>query len=154
MLFENQAAEGRYRIGPGAPIIREWRNQVTSFDGLGIIRPFGSFTLTGRGQPEVLRSSAISASVFPLLGIQPLIGRGFLPDEEVPGKNNVVLLSYELWQQRFGGDPGIIGQSLTLDLVPRTAFYMDARIQACSSHMSFRSGARTISWSSAGSSRT
>jgi len=62
-----------------------------------------------------------SFSEFPLLCIQPLLGRGFLPDEEVLGKNNVVLLSYELWQRRFGGEPGIIGQSLTLDMVPRTA---------------------------------
>ena len=120
MLFENQIADGRSRIGPGAPVIQEWRNQSTVFDGLGVVRPFGGFTLTGRGQPEVLRGSSVSANVFPLLGIQPLLGRGFLPDEEVLGKNNVVLLSYELWQRRFGGDPGIVGQSLTLDMVPRT----------------------------------
>ena len=52
--------------------------------------------------------------------VEVKVGRGFLPDEEVLGKNNVVLLSYELWQRRFGGDPGIVGQSLTLDMVPRT----------------------------------
>ncbi len=117
MLFENHAGDGRF--GPGAPIIQEWQKQNTVFEGLGVVRPWGNFTLTGRGQPEMLRGSAISASVFPLLGIQPLLGRGFVPDEEVPGKNNVVLLSYELWQRRFGGDPGIIGQYLTLDMLPR-----------------------------------
>ena len=120
MLFENHIADGRFRMGPGAPVIQEWRNQNTVFEGLGVVRPFGGFTLTGRGQPEVLRGSSVSANVFPLLGIQSLLGRGFLPDEEVLGKNNVVLLSYELWQRRFGGDPGIVGQSLTLDMVPRT----------------------------------
>jgi putative ABC transport system permease protein len=70
----------------------------------------------GKSQPEVFSSSAVSANFFPLLGIQPLLGRGFLPEEETRGKDDVVILSYELWQRRFGGDRNIIGQNLTLNM--------------------------------------
>src|SRR5438874_12240681 len=53
MLFENQIADGRIRIGHGAPVIQECRSQSTTFEGLGVVRLFGGFTLTGRGHPEV-----------------------------------------------------------------------------------------------------
>src|SRR4029078_6568568 len=56
----------------------------------------------------------ISANYFPTLGIQPLIGRGFLPDEEKPGSPHVVMLGHSLWQRRFGSDPSIVGKSITL----------------------------------------
>jgi putative ABC transport system permease protein len=120
MLLENYPANGWSKLNPAAPVFEEWRKQGTVFEGLAAARTFGSLALTGKGRPEVLTSSAISASLFPLLEIQPLLGRGFLPEDEVVGKDNTVLLSYELWQNRFGGDPNIIGQSLTLDMDSRT----------------------------------
>ena len=120
MVFENHVTNGWSTVYIGAPVLGEWRRQSTVFEGLGAVRPYGNFTLTGKGPPETLSGSPLSANVFPLLGIQPMLGRGFLPDEETYGHHLVVLLSYELWQRRFGGDSNIIGQSLTLAAEPYT----------------------------------
>src|SRR6202040_3703601 len=61
----------------------------------------------------------VSWDLFPLLGVQPALGRGFLPEEEKPG-THVVILSYQLWQGQFGGDPGVIGRPVTIDGEPYT----------------------------------
>jgi putative ABC transport system permease protein len=66
------------------------------------------------GEPERLDGSRVSANLFDLLGVQPRLGRGFLPQEDTPG-THVVILSHGLWQRRFGSDPRIIGQALNLN---------------------------------------
>src|SRR5215216_7697848 len=71
--------------------------------------------LTDGGEPERLQGFKVSANLFPLLGVAPQQGRTFLNEEDRPGGNLVVVLSHELWKRRYGGDPEIIGQSLTLD---------------------------------------
>jgi len=87
MVFENHVTNGWSKMNIGAPVLDEWRRQTTVFEGLGAVRSYGNFTLTGQGQPETLKGSAFSANVFSLLGIQPLLGRGFLPDEEIYGNH-------------------------------------------------------------------
>jgi putative ABC transport system permease protein len=77
----------------------------------------GTATLTGRGEPEQLDAAAVSADYFRALGVEAIQGRAFLPGEDVPGKNDFVILSHELWQRRFAGS-SIIGQSINLDNVP------------------------------------
>ena len=119
-VCENHVTNGWLKVDIGAPVLGEWRRQSTVFEGLGAVRAYGNFTLTGKGPPETLKGSALSANVFPLLGIQPLLGRGFLPEEETYGNHRVALLSHELWQRRFGGDANLIGQSLTLGAEPYT----------------------------------
>jgi putative ABC transport system permease protein len=119
-LFENHLTNGASKVPIGAPVLDEWRRQSTVFEGVGAVRPYGNFTLTGKGPPETLKGSLLSANIFPLLGVQPLFGRGFLPGEETYGDHLVALLSYELWQRRFGGDSNIIGQNLTLAAEPYT----------------------------------
>ena len=74
-----------------------------------------SFNLTGAGDPERLEGRRVSANLFPLLGVEPQLGRVFTAAEDQPGAQRVVLLSYALWQRRFGGDPGIVGKPLTLN---------------------------------------
>ena len=118
MVFENHVTNRWFMLSIGAPVLDEWRRQSTVFEGLGAVRTYGNFTLTGKGPPETLRGSLFSANVFPLIGIQPLLGRGFLPHEEIYGNHRVVILSHELWQRRFGGDKTIIGQNLTLGAEP------------------------------------
>jgi len=118
MVFENHVTNRWFKLEIGAPVLDEWRRQSTVFEGLGAVRAYGNFTLTGKGPPETLRGSLFSANVFPLIGIQPVLGRGFLPQEETYGNHRVVILSHELWQRRFGGDTNIIGQSLTLGAEP------------------------------------
>ncbi len=114
MVFENQVTNGWSKMGIGAPVLEEWRKHSTVFEGLGAARSYGDFTLTGKDEPEILKGSSFSANVFSLLGIQPLLGRGFLPDEETFGNHHVVILSHELWQRRFGGNSNILNQSLIL----------------------------------------
>jgi putative ABC transport system permease protein len=120
MVFENHVTNGWSKVDIEAPVLEEWRRQNTVFEGLGAVRRYGNFTLTGRGQPETLSGSLFSANVFSLLGIQPCLGRGFLPEEETFGNHRVVLLSFELWQRRFGGARDILGQTLTLAAEPYT----------------------------------
>ncbi len=72
-------------------------------------------TLRGTGEPERVPASLASANLFQLLGAKMAFGRSFNPEEEMVGRNNVVVLSHSFWQRRFAGDPSIVGQSLTLD---------------------------------------
>ena len=70
--------------------------------------------LTGQGEPQQLDGEMVTWDLFPALGIAPLLGRGFLPSEEAAG-THVAVLSHELWQSHFGGDPGVVGRTITLD---------------------------------------
>ena len=79
-----------------------------------------AFTLTGRGDPEQVMGLHASAALLPTLGLQPIIGRNFSPDEDRPGGPRVVLISRQIWQQRFHGDASVLGQALTLDGAPYT----------------------------------
>jgi putative ABC transport system permease protein len=72
-------------------------------------------TLTGAGAPVRLRGSYVSANFFDVLGVKPILGRTFRPEENEPGKETVVLLSHAVWVQRFGGDSGIVGRSVRLE---------------------------------------
>ena len=86
---------------------------LVAFDG-------GRLDLTGRGEPERLESFSITASLFPALGVSPQLGRAFTPEEDRPEAARVALLGHEFWQRRFGGDPAVIGQALTLGGQSRT----------------------------------
>ena len=78
-----------------------------AFSGVGV-------NLTGAGEPEHLHSLRVSADFFRTLGVQPVLGRSFTEDEDRPGGPNAVVLSYALWQRRFGGDSGIVGRPIRL----------------------------------------
>src|SRR5262245_46441788 len=74
-----------------------------------------NYMLTGRGGPAHLKGPRITAELLPLLGVSPLVGRAFAAEEFQPGYDQVALISHRLWQSRFGADPQIIGQAVTLD---------------------------------------
>jgi len=97
----------------------DWRDQSHSFESLEGTRP-ATLTLTGAGEPERLTTRNATAGLFQLLGVNALIGRTFLPEEDRAGGNPVVLLSYALWQRRFGGAQEILGKPITLDTQPYT----------------------------------
>src|SRR5499426_305746 len=71
--------------------------------------------LTGSGEPERVSLAAVSADFFKVLKVEPVLGRGFLPEEDKPDAPRVVVLSYGFWQRRFGADPQIVGKTITLD---------------------------------------
>ena len=76
------------------------------------------FNLIGKGEPARLNGTVVTYGFFELLGNKPLYGRAFLAEEDRPGGANVAILSYELWQRQFGGDPKIVGKSLNLNNIP------------------------------------
>jgi putative ABC transport system permease protein len=78
------------------------------------------FTLTGRGDPEQVMGLHASAALLPTLGLQPIVGRNFSPDDDRPGGPRVALISQQMWQQRFNGDASVLGQALMLDGAPYT----------------------------------
>ncbi len=107
------------RGGVTAPNFVDWREQNTVFEKMGAATG-ASFNLTGEGDPERLPGALISADYFPVLGVQPILGRLFLPEEDRPEANRVVLLSHALWQRRYGAAPTILGQTVVLDREPYT----------------------------------
>ena len=114
MVWEDATKHGYPRDTPTAANFVDWRDQNQVFEGMAAIADM-SFNLTGAGEPARLEGRSVSANLFPLLGVEPQIGRVFTTAEDQPGAQHVVLLSYALWQRRFGGDPGIVGKALTLD---------------------------------------
>ncbi|HXU38902.1 MAG TPA: ABC transporter permease [Blastocatellia bacterium] len=97
-----------------APSYVEYRDMTRSFDGVATATEW-SVNLTGAGEPERLQGARVSYNLFSTLGVLPVAGRSFLSEEDQPGKNRVVVLSYGLWQRRFGGDPGLVGRTIMLD---------------------------------------
>src|SRR5271156_4432846 len=96
------------------PDFLDWREQSHSFAAMAVINNVG-FNLSGVAQPENIGGYAVSPNFLALLGVRPVLGRDLLPSEEKPGTAPVLLLSYQLWQSHLGGDPGVIGRSITLD---------------------------------------
>jgi predicted permease len=92
----------------------DWERQNHVFEGMAIYT-FHGFTLTGSDKPEQVDACAATAGFFSTLGVQPLLGRGFTPEEDQPGRSNVVVLSHRLWQEHFGSNPGIVGHDIKLD---------------------------------------
>ena len=106
---------------PGIPIFAvsaanylDWQSQNHVFEQMAIFS-YRGFSLTGSEKPEQVDASAVSATFFPTLGVEPLLGRTFLPEEDSLGHANVVVLSYKFWQEHFGKNPEIIGHDLNLD---------------------------------------
>jgi putative ABC transport system permease protein len=95
------------------------QREAHSFEALGAYAGTG-FTLTDRGQPEFVIGEMISAELLDVLDVPPLLGRPFRPDENEGGRDQVTLLSHGLWQRRYGGDPGIVGQTITANGKPYT----------------------------------
>ena len=99
--------------------LRDWTLQNRNFEQFaGFFQ--NSFNLAGGGRPEVVEGVAVTWNFFETLGVLPLQGRSFHSDEDQPGGRNVAIISNELWQSRFAGDPGIIGKAIQLDAHPAT----------------------------------
>src|SRR5204863_2725093 len=104
-------------IGVSAPRYEHWRDGQTLFDGLAG-ENFFAFTLTGLGDPAQVFGGRLTSNYFDVLGVHPIVGRNFLPQEEEGA--DVALVTRNFWQKRPGGDPTVIGRSITLDGTPHT----------------------------------
>jgi len=92
----------------------DWRKQAPALEQVAAVVTL-DVTYAGGTEPEQIGAAAVSANFLPMLGVAPMLGRNFQPEEERPNAGSVVLLSHGFWQRRFAGDPSAIGQALTLD---------------------------------------
>ena len=93
----------------------DWKAQNQSFEQMASFKSASKLDLTIGDETERVTGFAVAANLFPLLGVSPMRGRRFSPEEETPGRGDVVLLSQGLWQRRFGGDPAVVGTTVSLD---------------------------------------
>lgn len=109
-----EETEGKGGMGVSPPNLLDFQQQNQTFESIaGYAR--GSFILTGAGEPLRVQSCEISADLFSVLGVKPLIGRSFLAADERPGQDRFALISHGLWQSRFGGNHALLNQQITLD---------------------------------------
>jgi predicted permease len=99
------------------PVFYDWRAQNHSFSDMAAAGDH-VYTLTGMGEPESLVSWSMTANFMRVLGVDPMMGHWFTPEEEQVGRNHVAVLSYNLWQRKFGGDRNVVGREITLDDAP------------------------------------
>ncbi len=97
----------------------DWERQNHVFESMAIYG-FQSFNITGTDQPQALQASKVSQGFYRTLGVQPWLGRTFTAEEEQPSHNHVVVLGYALWKSAFGGNPKIVGSTISLDDQPYT----------------------------------
>jgi predicted permease len=119
-----------------------WRARVHAFEDIGLFAE-GSANFDG-DTPERVRTAQVQANIFPILGVQPLLGRNFTAEEDRPGGPSVVILGYGLWQRRFGGDPSVIGRQVGISGQPTTVVGVmpaDFRLP-----LDFGAGGRTDAW--------
>jgi putative ABC transport system permease protein len=96
------------------PDYLDWKQQNQSFEDIAVYNRFQTFNLTGRERPERIAGGRATANLFTVVGVQPALGRGFLPEEEGPGGRRVAILTDALWKRLFGSDPNVVGQDITL----------------------------------------
>ena len=106
---------------PGIPLFTvspanflDWRSQAHSFEGMSAYG-YGRYTLTGKGQPEAIRTVAVTHGFFSILHAEPLLGRAFAEGEDQAGRDHEVILSYDFWRTHFAANPAIVGSNIQLN---------------------------------------
>jgi putative ABC transport system permease protein len=113
MVWEDASFAGFPRNTPAPANYADWKTQNQVFEDMGALA-VNSFNLTGDGEPEKIDSYEVTANFFSMLGVEPALGRVFLPGEDTPGVR-VTVLSYGLWERRYGADRGVIGKEILLN---------------------------------------
>jgi putative ABC transport system permease protein len=112
-LYETEAAPGTYPFA--APDFLDWRAQNKTFQDMALFGWPNDMNLSGEGRPDHVLAVPTQANFFGLLGVQPILGRTWLPGEDHSGKDEVAVLSYGLWREHFAGDPGVVGRTIALN---------------------------------------
>jgi putative ABC transport system permease protein len=97
----------------------DWRDQNQSYEKLALYR-WWSANVTGADSPERIQGMVVTGNFFDVIGVKPIMGRGFYDSETEPGKNTAAIITHSLWQRRFGGDPNIINKTIHLNGYPKT----------------------------------
>jgi putative ABC transport system permease protein len=121
LVLIRQAAPliGRADVGVSIKEYFTYREQADDFEGLVEFHQM-NFDLLKRGEPDRVNTGVVSPNFFHVLGIQPVLGRSFLPEDDVPGAPAVLIVSYSYWQEKFGGDRTIVGQVFEMNDRPHT----------------------------------
>jgi putative ABC transport system permease protein len=119
MIWNQFLADNQPELELSTPEFLDLREQTRSFTEIAATRP-GLFSLTGDGDPDLLVGVRVSANLFHLLGVKAAAGRTFLPDEDQPGHDDVVILSHGLFERRYGSDPSVVGRKITINGKPFT----------------------------------
>jgi hypothetical protein len=114
LLLQHFKSQNLERIPVSPPEFKDYETRAHSFEKLGAFG-YKNFNLAGEDRPERIEGATVTAGVFPLLGVSPIKGRFFHPEECTLGRDDVVIISARLWQRRFNSDPQIIGTKLLLD---------------------------------------
>jgi len=118
-VFEANDRAGIPAEGCSYPEFQEWQRQNHVFSGMAAVQGH-ELTLTGRGDPMVVKVGDVTADFFSVLGVAPQMGRAFLPADDEQGAAPVAVISEGLWRSRFGANPGLIGNTIDLDKRPFT----------------------------------
>lgn len=111
---------GRAEPSSSSPLnFFDWRAESDAFESLVASR-LETYTIMRDGYPEAITGAGVSGGFFELLGAQPMLGRTIRTDDDRPGAPRVIVLRYRAWQSRWGGDPNIVGQTVSMDGVPFT----------------------------------
>ena len=119
MVWESNSQHRNPHNTVSPPNFLDWQSRNTVFSSMAFVFDERD-NLTGNGEPQEVVVQDVSASFFSLLGVDPIIGPGFTPENGQPGHANVVILSYGLWKERFAGDPAVVGKSILLNGHPET----------------------------------
>ena len=116
-IFQTLPEQGVIDAGVSYPNFTDWGQQNKGFEQIAAMRP-KTFALTGDREPSYVDGATVTPSLFPLLGVQPILGRAFLPTDDKAEAAPVVVLSEGLWRRQFGADPALVGKTILLDKHP------------------------------------
>jgi predicted permease len=119
ILYIHSEKNGQYS-GVSYADFQDWRDQVKAFQSMGTVRDLRIILNDRSGFPEHYTATLITANAFQLLGQKPILGRDFAASDEIPGAAPVAILTHGFWEQRFGKDPAIVGQTLSIHSAPPT----------------------------------
>jgi putative ABC transport system permease protein len=119
LIWQTDKAGGSQRQRASYPNIEDWRRDNNVFEGIAVFRS-DSKIISSAQNTQRIEGANVSASFFPLLGIEPMLGRTFTIEEDQPGHASVVVLSHSLWQLQFGAEPDVIGHVIELNERPYT----------------------------------
>jgi predicted permease len=115
VVFLNSATSATGKLTSSSlPDYEDWQRQLTSFESVGLLSGW-TFNVTGIDLPERVFGARVSGSLFPMLGTPPLVGRVIEPDDDRPGREEVLVLGYRVWQRLFAGDQGVVGTTVMLE---------------------------------------
>ena len=119
LVWGSVPSEGTVRSQVSATDVADWRSQNTVFEDVTTYQSYQPI-MSGTGDAERVPAMGVGDGYFRIIGAEPILGRDFTPEEQIDGKDRVIILGYGLWQSRFGGDPDVVGKSVLLSGRPHT----------------------------------